>query len=337
MKILIIQLRRIGDILLTTPVVSYLKQVFPDARIDFLAEPCGKSVLETNPKISQLLIVDKNHPWQLIQKIRHTKYDTIIDLMNNPRSTVISALSGSKWTVVVKKSLRSIFYNTPVSDPNQSLYAPVWKIQIVKSWLTQIGVQPPEPASIRPEIYPTKEDQNFANQWAKQNGRRKFAVLVPTHRHNVRRWSWEGFQKVGISLHHDHGLDVFLAWGPGEKTLINQIRKDHEKELLMLPETTIRQSFCIFQKANLVVTNDSGLMHTAVASGAPTVTIYGPTRSTDWNPSLIEKRSPPHDIPVSARDVVCLGCHLNECAVGHICMTHLTANEVLNACNQILQ
>src|SRR5687768_6769753 len=56
LKILVIQLRRLGDILLTTPAVRYLKQIFPEAQIDFLCEPVGRPLLENNRDIAELLI-----------------------------------------------------------------------------------------------------------------------------------------------------------------------------------------------------------------------------------------------------------------------------------------
>ena len=83
-----------------------------------------------------------------------------------------------------------------------------------------------------------------------------------------------------------------------------------------------------------MVTNDSGAMHLAVAAGAPTVTIYGPTRPIDWNPSLAG--AGPRDRAITANGVSCLGCHLLTCPVGHICMTKLDEARVIAACETVL-
>jgi ADP-heptose:LPS heptosyltransferase len=112
------------------------------------------------------------------------------------------------------------------------------------------------------------------------------------------------------------------------------VRKGEEAAIGMLPLTSMREMAAIFKNAALVVTNDSGVMHTAVAIGAPTVTIYGPTRPIDWNPSLAGVG--PLDVALNAAELDCLGCHLEKCPIGHLCMVKLGEDRVLAACEKIL-
>ncbi len=338
MKILVIQLRRVGDILLTTPVLSFLKKAIPNATIDFLSEAGGASVLETNPQLDNLLIYKKGKSWSEIKMVRSKQYDVVLDFMNNPRSALLTGLSGARWRVGFRHSVRSIFYNICLPVPADPEYVPQRKLRLVRYWLEKAQVPIPVGVSGRPQLYFSRDDEDFATSWFEQEKIRKgnFMVIAPVHRHPIRSWRWEGFRDVGLKLVQDKKLKVYLAWGPGEEELISQVRKGVEDKLGMLPPTSLRQMGAIFKKARLVLTNDSGAMHLAVATGTPTVTIYGPTRPIDWNPSLSQEGST-QDIVLTASGVPCLGCHLLKCPIGHLCMKQLSEEEIFKACSQILK
>lgn len=340
MKILVIQLRRIGDIILTTPALAYLKKVYPDAQIDFLCEPMGRSVLETHPLIHDLLIYNANEPWQEIKRIRARRYDLIFDFMNNPRSSMLAGLSGATVRVAYQKSIRQFFYTTTIPEIGEAQYVPYEKIYLIQKFLAKIGVAPVEPASYIPYIYVKAEDQLFADQWMKQEDltERSFAVIVPIHRHKIRQWNVEKFRDVGLKIHSELKKSVYISYGPGEEDEIKPMLKGYEDVLKLFPPTTIRQMAAIFQKSALVLTNDSGAMHTAVAVGTPTVTIYGPTKPANWNPSTLpEKYQSPLHTAVTVEDVKCLGCHLSECPIGHLCMENLGAEKVYLAVRKTIE
>lgn len=337
MKILIVQLRRVGDILLTTPVVNYLKTAIPDAQIDFLCEPMGRAVLETHPGLRRLLIYDKKRPLKEILQIRKQGYDVVLDFLNNPRTRLLTFLSGAQWRVGYENGLRSVFYNIRARGLPVPEYVPLRKIRMVRAWLTKAGLASPEPRSFRPELNLSKEDETFAASWAAQQGVEKepFFVAVPAHRHPVRAWRADGFREICERLCRERGWRGFVAWGPGEEKIAAQVRSGIEDKVALLPPTNLRQMAAILKRGRLVVTNDSGAMHLSVAVGTRTVTIYGPTRPVDWNPSLAGDTG--GDIAIAADGVDCLGCQLNECPVGHLCMERLDSKRVYEACERALK
>jgi len=338
MKILIIQLRRIGDILLSTPVITYLKGIFPDSKIDFLTEEGGVPVLETNPHLHEVLSYDKRHPLREIRKIRSRHYGAVLDFMNNPRSRYLTALSGAKWRAGFDSPLSFLFFNAVLPRQNHPEYVALRKLRLARYWLEKTGHPSPAAGSYLPEIYFSPEDDGFARDWMRREKleRGKFAFLIPNHRRPIRRWRADGFKDLGLKISRESKLKVYLACGPDEENYINEIRQGHDSELGFVQFHSIRQAGALFQKAALVVANDSGLMHVAVAAGVPTVTIYGPSRPIDWNPSLAAPEENSRHIVVSAKGVPCLGCHLLKCPVGHICMTYLSVEEVFSACQKIL-
>jgi ADP-heptose:LPS heptosyltransferase len=337
LKILVIQLRSLGDILCTTPVLAYLKSALPHSEIDFLSEPVGTSVLETNPHLHEILVYDKAHPLREIKRIRSRRYDAVLDFMNNPRTAYITAFSRARWQVHFYHWVRSLFYNLAVPVPIEPEYVPLRKLRMVRTWLEKAGLPTPPVQAVRPQIFLTKEDENFAAQWIKAEGleKKKYVILVPVHKYPICRWRPEGFQKVGQAISQKN-FKVYLAWGPGEEKDISDIRQGYEGCLGVRPPAEVRKIGAVFKRAQLVVANNSGAMHLAVSVGTPTVTIYGPTRPIDWNPSLSGAQEKLQDIPLTASGVPCLGCRLKKCPVGHLCMTRLSEEAVLAACDGIL-
>jgi ADP-heptose:LPS heptosyltransferase len=92
----------------------------------------------------------------------------------------------------------------------------------------------------------------------------------------------------------------------------------------IIPDASLRQMAALLNQCKMVVTNDNGPMHLAVAAGTPTVTIYGPTDPASWNPG-----GPRHRV-LQAAGLRCLGCNLNHCPFGHECMTGITPGQVLS-------
>jgi ADP-heptose:LPS heptosyltransferase len=341
MKILIIQLRRIGDILMTTPVLTYLKSTLPNVTIDFLSDPCGIPVLETNPHISNLWIYDYNRSWYEIRRIRKQKYDVVIDFMNNPRTAYIAFLSGAKWRVAYKKPFRSLFYNFGLNVPNHPQYVAKRKLILTEAWLRKAGFSVSPPTSYQPELTLKKEEEDYASAWIKESGLegKPYAILVPASRREIRQWRLDGFREVGRSL-HQRGVSVFLSCAPGEEAVVNEVRRGAENELKLLPSGDLRQVAALFKHAKLVISLDSGSAHIAVAVGTPTITIFGPSVPEDWSPSLdpsIRVKVPHMALRASKTEVPCLGCLLLDCPVGHLCMIKLTDETVLQASLQLLK
>lgn len=340
MNILVIQLRRIGDILLTTPAVAYLRQVLPGAQIDFLCEPAGLNVLESNKAIRQIHVYASESPLDAIRQVRYRRYDVVIDFMNNPRSRLLTGLSGAKWRVGFAGGPRGWLYNVRMSVLTEPEYVPKRKIRLIQHWLRGMGKAAPDPITVRPVLVVNDDEKKFADQWLKENGlsSRQFAVMAPAQRHETRQWRPQGFAEVGRRLATECLVPVFLGWGPGEENLMKEVQRLSNDSVKLLPPTTMRQMAAIFRHAKFLLTNCSGPMHTAVAVGTPTVTIYGPTRPVDWNPSLADAASKETDLVLTADGVPCLGCHLNrDCPSSHACMMKLDADKVFKICQYLIK
>ena len=116
-KILIIQQKRIGDVLTTTILANNLKEKFPDAEIDYMCYANCVDVLKNNPSISNIIVLEekvrKNYLslFKFIFKIRANKFDVVIDAYSKLETNLITFFSGAKYKISYKKGYSNIFYN----------------------------------------------------------------------------------------------------------------------------------------------------------------------------------------------------------------------------------
>ena len=117
-KILIIKLRAVGDVLLSTIVTKNLRLAFPSAVIHYLTEPPGREVFHLNPFIDDVLVFDKEtmSGAGLIRAVRRRRYDLVIDLFGNPRTALVTWLSRASVRVGYRFRGRSYAYNV-IAEP----------------------------------------------------------------------------------------------------------------------------------------------------------------------------------------------------------------------------
>ena len=142
-NILIVQLRQLGDILLTTPVVDALRDLYPSAKISFLAHPMGKLVLNGNPNINELLFYPSSNVEyaRFLWDLRKKKYDLVLDFMFNGRSAIFSRITGAEKRLSFY-SRRSFFYTDTIArNVDTPMYIVDEKTSFVKGtlmeWVTE--------------------------------------------------------------------------------------------------------------------------------------------------------------------------------------------------------
>ena len=117
MKILVIQKKRIGDVLVSTVIFEALREKFPNAELHYLVYPMSIAVVENNPFIDKLIILDnktKKSFFGLLQflfRLRSEKYDIVVDAYGKPNSVVMGWFSGAKKTITFEKKYSKILYS----------------------------------------------------------------------------------------------------------------------------------------------------------------------------------------------------------------------------------
>lgn len=305
-RILVIQLKRAGDVIVTTPVMAVLRQRFPGARLGFLVDPAFASVLEHNPNIDVIERYDRGEVLATWRRLRAGRWDWILDFQSSPRSVLAARASGALVTAGYSVPFWGQFFTYTVPRPHGRQSVVDGKLTLVEALLGPVAERPPR------RVYLSAEE----TAWARSVfGGEPGIGLVPTHRRESRRWTPEGFVEVGRTL-AAAGEPVWLFWGPGEKAYVEGIGAQIPGARL-IPPATLREMAALFAQCRVVVTNDNGPMHLAVAVGTPTVTVYGPTDPVAWNPG-----GPRHTV-LRNEGLTCLGCNLNRCPFAHECMREL--------------
>jgi heptosyltransferase-2 len=145
---------------------------------------------------------------------------------------------------------------------------------------------------------------------------------MPKHRHEIRQWPARRFVETLRLVLAVPGRQAVLVGGPDEREYLEGVAKEFPGKAWVLPAASLHRAAAALSRCRVAITNDSGLMHLAVAVGTPTVTIYGPTSPGSWNP-----RRPPHRY-VQADGLACLVCNRDRCPFGHECMEWVSAERV---------
>jgi heptosyltransferase-2/heptosyltransferase-3 len=328
-RILVCQLRQIGDVLLSTPSIELLARRFPKAQIHVFTEKKCASMLENNPHVHTVWPLDKKrlptllHQFAFYRKVAAQKFDLLVDFQQLPRCCAMTALSGAP----VRLSFPPPWYLRPLythwTQPKPT-YAAAYKAGILK--LLGIHWQ-----GERPRIYLTEEERTLAGQLLDAVGisGRPFVSVDVTHKQNTRRWPARHYAALLDMMAKERSdLFFFLPYGPGEEEEVRAMRElcACKKRVVLPPEPlNLRELPACMERAILQLGNCSSPRHMAVALGVPTFTILGATGKGWTFPS------PEHRM-VRAKmfmDMPCQHCNKNTCSSGVPCLEKLEPGLVL--------
>lgn len=311
-SILVIQLRRLGDVILTTPALCALKTRYPQTKLDFLVESPGAEAVAGHPAIDEILVYDARGAADTLRwvfKVRARHYDWVIDFLANPRTALLTALSGAAVKAGPAHVARRWAYNHRMVGAPQACYAALEKVL----WLSGLGVA----SSDAPELPRLMLAERPAL-------RENIVGLVPPSRKETRRWPAPSYARLGRLLRDKHGCRLKVFWGPGEKDLAEEVVRAIGAGASVIPEThAIRDLARELATCRVVVGNCAGPKHLAVALGVPTVTIHGSSDPVSWTPVHPDHRF------VRLDELHCIGCRLNACPYNLECLSQLGAEHVL--------
>ncbi|MFA6318728.1 MAG: glycosyltransferase family 9 protein, partial [Elusimicrobiota bacterium] len=272
-RILVIQLRRIGDVLMAVPAMAALKKRYPDAEVDFLVEPPSDEVLAGNPHIGRVLVY-RSEGWRdylsWLVRVRSERYDWVIDFMGNPRSAILTAASGAALRAGPAHVGHRWAYNVRMVQSSTTRYAGREKIRL----LSALGV-PDTEADFLPKVYlGTPEGPDPCGPIA----------LAPASRKPTRQWPARHYVALGRMLRERFGCPVLVLWGPGEKGLADEVAAAIGEGASAPATRTLAEAARVLAVCRLLVTNCSGTKHLAVSLGVPTVTVHGSSDPASWTP-----------------------------------------------------
>lgn len=326
-RILVVKLRAIGDVLLSTAVLPGLRAAYPQASVDFLTEKYCAGVVEGNPHIRNLVTFDpvNDGSLDLIRRVRTAGYDLVVDLFGNPRSAVLTLLSGASVRVGYRFNWRTLCYNRVVPPRGGTVH----NVDFNLDALIRIGI---DGLSGKPYFPLDDSAETFAGDFFTETGLvdRKVIALNAGGGWISKKWRPEQFAGLGKRIVEETGSGVLVFWGPGEEEDARQVLAGIGRGAVMTPASTLKQLGSLLKRCSVLVTNDSGPMHIAAALGVPVVAIFGPTVPRLQGPVFTES------VVVQNLDLDCLGCSYTVCPIGNPCMVDLPVGKVYAALQELM-
>ena len=315
MKVLIIQLRQLGDVLLSSPLARVIKEEVPDSEVHFLTSESARELLEGNPYIDRILTIGKGILSELktIRAVREEGYDAVIDAQRTGRSKRITLLSGAEKRVAFRKKGENFYYNTLVDWVNRGYTA--WeRMELLRG----IGIEEPVRKYL-PEIFPSEEDESAAETALRELGIGDFFLVVPTSRRLDRAWAPEKFGRLSSMIAERTGLTPLIAYGPGEEKVARRALTG--KARILRKPLPLRSFASLVDRSSFFIGNDSLSSHIAVSRGKRSVVVLGPNEG--WFPDL--------DFVVKVRKgLPCQPCgNWKECRKDLACFRQLSPEEVI--------
>ncbi len=337
-KILVMRLRGIGDVILSTPVLDNLHRAFPEAEIDYLTEPPSAPLLHNHPLIKRVHVLAhrqwQKQPWRgqlranwnFIRELRAQKYDVVIDLFGNPRTALLTYLTRAPLRVGFRFRVRRFAYNRVVTPRGDQLHAVEFNLDVLRALNIPIAT-----TQLNVAVAPSAIVEAF---WREHN-LESYAPVIAFNAFGgwyTKRWPLASFAELGDRLQRELNARVILLWGPNEWEEVQQMANMMQTQALIAPQTDLPDLAALLARVNLLVANDSGPMHLAAALQTPVVAIFGPTR-----PHLQGPWGEGHTI-VTKEGLPCLGCNGLTCKiVTHDCMQKLAVETVINVVCKHLQ
>ena len=283
-RILVVALRRLGDVLLTTPLIRSLKRAWPDATIDVLVFGGTEGILAGNPDIATVITMPERASARdslaLLRKLWR-RYDLAISTQSGDRPTLFAWAAGRRCVGFVEARAR-------------------WRAS--SGWRSASRSRSRRTASRARRAAARRGDRRRAARRSRRAARRAAAGVAPDRPYAVihaapmfryKRWTDEGWRVLAAGL-DARGLAVVATGGPDERRDLDAVwagsRRSADRCALSWPELA-----ALIAGARVYVGPDTSVTHLAAATGAPTVALYGPTDPRLWGPWPVGGLDPPWD------------------------------------------
>lgn len=329
-KALIVAPSWIGDTIMAQPLFARLHARHPGLQLDALAPSWVAPVLRRMDDITEVVESPFGHGqvslkarWQLARQLAARGYDAVYVLPNSLKSALVPFLAGIPQRIGFTGESRYGLINVRHTLDKTSLPLMVERFAQLAE---PPGTPVPKPI-LHPKIRSTATDRQNTLAALGRERPERFAAFCPGAEYGpAKRWPAAHFATLARNL-ADHGYRIGLFGSPKDRPVADEISALAPGLCDNLCGTTsLEQAIDLLAMADLVVCNDSGLMHVAAALDRPIVALYG-SSSPGFTPPLSDRAD------ILSLNLDCSPCFKRECPLGHLdCLNKLSPAQVLAAC-----
>ena len=327
----------VGDVVMATPAFRALRENYPAAHLALVLKPYVQPILHGAPWFNELVPYEGRglgNFWRLVRRLRRERFDLAVILPNSFRSALEAYLGGARRRFGYDRRYRGILLTDPIAPPRDAKgrFVPRNMVDYYLTICQHLGCQN---LSQREELFVTEECQRRADDLLDKHGIGPEAKLVGLNPGGAfgssKLWPADCFAAVADALAERTNFRIILFGSPAERPILEAVAKGMQHEAI-LPEPgeldldTLKP---LVRRCSLLVTNDTGARHFAVAFDVPVVTIMGSTSPLYTNANM-ERQI------VVRVDVDCGPCQKKACTTDHRCMKLITPEMVLAAADTLL-
>jgi ADP-heptose:LPS heptosyltransferase len=349
MRILLVRLRQIGDVVLTTPAIAAVARRFPGARLTYIVEPPAAPIVRHNSHLSEVIVAPPARglsgllgDLKVGRRLRATHYDLAIDFHGGPRASLLTWLSGAPMRIGYNVRGRSWMYTHVVARPAELRR----RHSVQNQWdlLTPLNIAAPTAATNPLEMPAEREAARrvAARLTARGVGAGDaIAVVHVSATSAFRRWPAASFVETVATLAAP-GRWVVVTSGPADRAASHHVVEEARQRvspndgnrIITGDDLSLTELRALLDRSAVYIGGDSGPLHVAATTHVPIVALFGPTpseRSAPW-------RDPADPAALLEVDgLACRPCDQRTCIPGDFrCLTGITAERVIAAVDGLL-
>lgn len=279
-RILVIQLRQLGDTLMSTPVLRQLHRLHPRAEIDCLCQESNACVLRSHPQVASIDTLPRgvSAPYfvRLATRLRRRRYNLVVDIQSLAKTAVLTWLTRAPERIGFRRRWRHGFY-TKSSLASTVEYSAVHRLRLLQDSRVQLD-------DVSLDFYVSQQERENAWEFCRSRFRPPVAAIYGCRQEFTRRWSPDNFAAIADRL-AEQDFQPYLVFGPGEQESAREIAARMRYPALVayepLSPPVLKETLAA---CSLMVTCDGGPKHVAISAGLPTVTLYHGASAIFWNP-----------------------------------------------------
>ncbi|HZL30702.1 MAG TPA: glycosyltransferase family 9 protein [Pseudolabrys sp.] len=342
-RILVIALRRLGDVLLTTPLISSLRSAWPDAAIDALVFADTAGILRGHPDLNGIVEMPPDgtafQSFMLARKLWR-RYDLAVSTQSGDRPTFFALVAGKRSVAPVESRFSGCVKRWLLSRSVEQVPG-IHRVEEMMRLADALGI-----ARAPLVIGPKPRDASLAPPG-------RYAVIHAAPQFRYKQWTVDGWRALASAL-VERGLTVLVTGGPSaaERAYLDDIWAGAGMPVTRIDGTLDwAQLAGLLAKARVYIGPDTSVTHLAAATGCPTVALYGPTDPRLWGPWPVGELDEPWaaagrvqqrgNVWLVQNPLPCMPCQLEGCErrLGSYsaCLNELSPVRVIQAVEQALE
>jgi heptosyltransferase-2 len=295
MKILVIQKKRIGDVLTSTIIFEAIKEKYPSSELHYLIYPNAVDVVTNNPFIDKIIILDNKARKSKIAfihflfSIKKEKYDIVIDAYGKPNSVLIGWFSGAKKTITFYKKYAKLLYSDTIIRTEKSFSTATRAIEHRMQLLEPLGIGFKE---IAPKIFLTDAEIESAKTdliKAKIDITKPIIMISAVGSNQIKTYPTKYLAEVLDEICKQKNVQILFNYLPSQKEIALEIYNNcnentKNKIFIDFYKENLRDFLAVTKLCSALIGNEGGATNMAKALSIPTFTIFSPTvPKEDWN------------------------------------------------------